>query len=165
MAGKPHEEAIKTVFASLSIAEIEILVAETGMEDTKTIARLGGDLYQGVLEGSRQLAGTYDLFIVSNCQAGYIENFLTLNRLGGLFKDFYCWGNIGQSKHLNTNNLIARNNLKNSVFVGDTSSDFEAANCCSIPFIQMTYGFGYPIAGCMQAGSFSGLLTLIDSYD
>ncbi len=72
---KPHAECIKTVFSSLSNEEISILIDETMIEDTIVIKEMGGELYEGVSEGLNILNEYYDLFIVSNCQSGYIENF------------------------------------------------------------------------------------------
>ncbi len=37
---------------------------------------------------------------------------------------------------------MKRNNLKKSIYVGDTKGDFEASKFAGIPFIYASYGFG-----------------------
>jgi phosphoglycolate phosphatase len=82
------------------------------------------------------------LFIVSNCQCGYIETFLGYHKLGKYFKDYECAGNTGLSKGGNIKKIIERYDLKASVYVGDTQGDCDAAAAAEIPFIFAGYGFG-----------------------
>jgi hypothetical protein len=82
------------------------------------------------------------LFIVSNCQAGYIEIFLRHSGLGALFTDFECWGNSGRPKADNLRSVVERNRLRAPWFIGDTSGDQEAARACGVPFVFAAYGFG-----------------------
>jgi len=70
--------------------------------------------------GLRRLCARFPLFIVSNCQAGYIETFFQRTTLGGCFRDFECWGSTGLSKTENLRAPIERNRLLHPVFVGDT---------------------------------------------
>jgi phosphoglycolate phosphatase len=158
VTGKPHAECIQTIFSTLSDKEISILTEETMREDTAVIKEQGGDLYEGVSEGLFILDDQYDLFVVSNCQSGYIENFLSQNKLARLFRDYLCWGDTRKPKPINTKQLIKRNNLSSPVLVGDMEGDYEAAVACEIEFFQVTYGFGLPINGCKTADNFSQLV-------
>ena len=76
------------------------------------------------------------LFIVSNCQSGYIEAMLTAAGLafgeGQIFRDIECFGNTGKSSREKT------------VYLGDTALDRASAKECGIPFIFASYGFGNP---------------------
>ena len=54
--------------------------------------------YPDVREVIKQLAKTYDLYIVSNCQCGYIEQFLRKTQLEAYIKDIECFGNTGKNK-------------------------------------------------------------------
>ena len=83
VTGKPHEACIREVFAGLAEAHIQTLAAETQLEDNRVVAELGGELFADVEAGLRRLCARYPLFIVSNCQAGYIETFFQWSRLGG----------------------------------------------------------------------------------
>lgn len=97
---------------------------------------------KGVKEGLLRLSKKYPLFIVSNCQSGYIERFLEWSGFQNIFKDFECWGNTKQNKSENMKQIIFRNMLKNPVFIGDTEGDCTAAKNCNVPFIHIEYGFG-----------------------
>lgn len=124
---------------------------------------LGGYLFPGIEEVLSELNKYYKLFIVSNCSAGYIENFLKFHELQNFFTDFESSGNTGLSKTENIQLLISRNKLKNSVYIGDTLWDYEAAIAADIPFIYAAYGFGkvddvgWRIS---EIGELPGLLTL-----
>jgi phosphoglycolate phosphatase len=98
VTGKPHEQCIREVFAGLPEAHLITLVDATSTADNEAVAELGGLMFPGVDAGVRRLSARYRLFIVSNCQSGYIEVFFQTSRLGGCFKDFECWGNTGLSK-------------------------------------------------------------------
>ena len=106
------------------------------------VEKFGGKIYEGVAQGLHTLSERVPLFIVSNCQSGYIETFLKFSGFTELFKDFECWGNTRKSKTENLAQIISRNNLKRPVFVGDTEGDRIAARGCQIPFHYMRYGFG-----------------------
>ena len=128
------------------------------IEDNVSIKEMGGELYEGVSEGLNILNEYYDLFIVSNCQSGYIENFLSQNKFENLFKDYLCWGDTNEPKPLNTAAVIEKNNLQNPVFIGDMEGDYEAARVCELEFYQVTYGFGLPMEGCKTIESFPELV-------
>jgi phosphoglycolate phosphatase len=142
VTGKPHEICIRETFAGLPESQVLYLIRETMLEDIAVVASIGGDLYDGVGAGLRILREQYPLFIVSNCQAGYIETFITFAGFVDMFVDFECWGHTGQSKSHNLADLISRNKLTNSVFVGDAEGDHLAARACGIPFYFAEYGFG-----------------------
>ena len=142
VTGKPHEECIREVFTGLDEAHIQTLSAETQTEDNRVVAELGGELFGDVEAGLQRLCARYPLFIVSNCQMGYIETFFQWSKLGKCFRDFECWGNTGLSKTQNLRVVIDRNRLRHPVFVGDTPGDQTAARDCNVPFVHAAYGFG-----------------------
>jgi phosphoglycolate phosphatase len=77
VAGKPHEQCIREIFSGLPEQQLLSLIAETQLEDNKLVAEIGGALYPQVEAGVRRISDQYPLFLVSNCQAGYIEAFLS----------------------------------------------------------------------------------------
>jgi phosphoglycolate phosphatase len=158
VAGMPHDACIRQVFDTLAEHELTILIEDTRIEDNLAIRELGGVLYPGVLDGLAQLHARFPLFIVSNCQAGYIETFFANSGLAELFCDFECWGNTGLSKPGNLKRVIARNQLAAPVFVGDTPGDQHAAETCGIPFVHVTYGFGACPDWRVRASSFAQLV-------
>jgi phosphoglycolate phosphatase len=161
VAGRPHEECVRTILAGLPERELAALVDITMEADNRAIEQDGGVLYPGVREGLHALAARYRLFIVSNCAAGYIEAFLRWSKLGELFEDHECWGNTKRPKGVNTLLLMRRNELRRAVFVGDTSGDCDAARQARIPFVQATYGFAAPLPGLTHVASFAALVELL----
>jgi len=159
VTGRPHEECIRLTFADLSPSQIQILVDDTTVEDGVAIERLGGEIYEGVEAGLRILSEKYRLFIVSNCQSGYIETFLRLSGFGKFFDDFECWGNTGCPKSENLRRVIERNKLVSPVMVGDTPGDQKAAIDCGIPFAFVSYGFQSCDAPEFSFDSFGGLVS------
>lgn len=96
----------------------------------------------GMLSTIHSLKEKYRLFIVSNCQEGYVEAFLDLFDLWDDFDGFICAEATGLSKGENNKMLIKKYNLEAPVYVGDTSGDLESAKVAQIPFIYARYGFG-----------------------
>jgi phosphoglycolate phosphatase len=82
------------------------------------------------------------MYIVSNCQEGYIETFLHYHRLETYFKDFESHGRTKLSKGENIRLVMMRNHIEEAVYIGDTRGDMEAAEQAGIPFIFAAYGFG-----------------------
>ena len=110
--------------------------------ENETISSHGGILYKDIIEVLNVLSTRYPLYIVSNCQPGYIEAFLNFYRLHDLFKDHECAGNTGLPKHKNIEIVIDRNKINNPVYIGDTASYYDASKKNGIPFIHAAYGFG-----------------------
>lgn len=102
----------------------------------------GAILYDKLEDTLKGLSKRYKLFIVSNCQCGYIESFFKSHRLKKYFIDFENSGRTGLSKGENIKLIIERNNLISSVYVGDTEGDLVASRVAGIPFVYAAYGFG-----------------------
>ena len=83
-----------------------------------------------------------ELYIVSNCQAGYIEVFLKSSGLGKYFRGHLCFGDTGLEKHDTILKLMDTYHLKDTVYVGDTMGDFLSCRKAGIPFVFASYGFG-----------------------
>lgn len=110
--------------------------------EERSLRLRGGTLFPREAETLASLARRYRLFIVSNCQSGYIETFLDSSGFGGLFADFECFGDTGKRKGENIALLYGRNGLKKAVYVGDTRLDFESARSAGVPFLHAAYGYG-----------------------
>jgi phosphoglycolate phosphatase len=164
VTGKPHEACISETFIGLTEKQIQIITNETITEDNVVVGRLGGDIYPGVSDGLRELSKNHRLFIVSNCQSGYIETFLKFSKFESLFEDFECWGNTKKSKAENLAKVIERNSLARPVMVGDMESDLFAARNCKVPFIHMRYGFGDVSSSNWSFDSFSQLTEFFNQY-
>lgn len=117
-------------------------------------------LYPRVADTIRKLSKACPLFIVSNCQSGYIELFLEKTGLSDCITDFECPGNTGLGKGPNIRLIMERNHLKAPVYVGDIEGDRIAATEAGIPFCHAAYGFGPVERPDYIIHEFSELLTL-----
>lgn len=102
----------------------------------------GGNLYPHVEDVLKKLSKKYKLYIVSNCQDGYIESFYAFHNLEKYFLDYENPGRTGLSKGENIKLIIKRNNLSDPIYVGDTDGDLKAAKYARVPFVYAKYGFG-----------------------
>ena len=102
----------------------------------------GAVLYEGLEDVLKQLQKDYHLYIVSNCQSGYIEAFLTYYGFGHYFEDIECYGNNQLKKGDNIRNVVERNHLEQAVYVGDIQGDYDASCEAGVAFIHAAYGFG-----------------------
>lgn len=100
--------------------------------------------FEGIVETIKALSKEYRLFIVSNCQKGYIE--LVTAKLGivEMIEDYLCYGDTGLSKGETMSTLMAKNGLAadETVYVGDTAGDKKATADAGATFIYADYGFG-----------------------
>lgn len=110
--------------------------------EVEYLSEHGGMLYDGLEDTLKYLKQKYRLFVVSNCQSGYIESFFKGHNMSKYFDDIECAGNTGLEKGENNKLIIKRNNLKNPVYVGDTNGDLLSARVAGIPFVYARYGFG-----------------------
>lgn len=98
----------------------------------------------------KELAKEYALGIVSNCQDGYIEIYISQCGFSECFCDTECFGRTGLSKGQNILLLMERQGITDCIYVGDTQGDADAAAEAGIPFVHAAYGFG-KTDGCAAA--------------
>ena len=140
--GKTMTEIADTLFPSLSPEGRMHLLDRCFEEENRYLQKHPGILYDGVPDTIKRLALRYPLYIVSNCQCGYIEVLLNTTGLDSYIKDHLCFGETQVSKGETIRILMERNNLKSPVYVGDTQGDADACKIAGIPFIFAEYGFG-----------------------
>ena len=121
----------------------------------------GAPMYENLAATLQALKKEYSLYIVSNCQAGYIEVFLDCTNLWDLFDDYECPGRTGLAKSENIKLICERNRLDKAVYVGDTDGDYNATAAAGLPFIHAAYGYGKPHAPTPTLTRFDALPTLI----
>ena len=137
-------------------------MAVCAREQADYLARHGGTLYDGVEETLAVLRERCPIFIVSNCQSGYIEGFLSITGLGPYFTDFTCPGETGKPKGENIALLVERHQLKHPIYVGDTQGDYNAATAAGVPFLHAAYGFGTIDGEVPAVHAFSELPAALD---
>lgn len=120
-----------------------------------------GTVYPGLEDALKILSSKYPLFIVSNCQAGYIELFCAKTGFGKYFKDHLCPGDTNLLKADNIRLICERHNLKNPVYIGDTQMDANACKDAGVPIIYAAYGFGQVESPDYTIQATSDLITLL----
>jgi len=136
------DDISETLFPNIQKQQQHKVIEECCEAETKYLEKYGAKLYPNLEYVLKKLNKKYKLFIVSNCQSGYIETFLKVNDFSKYFTDYECPGTSGLEKAENNKLIIKRNNLKNAVYVGDTQNDCNCAKLANIPFIFANYGFG-----------------------
>jgi phosphoglycolate phosphatase len=142
VTGMTYDAIFEKLFPYVTTEERNKFKTLFGKYELQMVSEEGGLLYDGLEATLQYLKAKYRLFIVSNCQNGYIENFLDFSQLHHYFEAHQCFGTKTQPKHENIKDIIKDYNLKNPVYVGDTMGDFEASQKAGVPLIFAAYGFG-----------------------
>lgn len=143
--GLPMTEIANRMFPYNNTEEKKCLLEECCKQENEYLSKFGGILYPDLEKVLKVLKQDYLLFVVSNCQQGYIESFLQAHKLAEYFDDIECWGNNLLPKGENNKLIIERNHVKQAVYVGDTAGDEESARVAGIPFVFAAYGFGQAV--------------------
>lgn len=142
LMGKTMEEIGRHLFPDMTGEARSAILDEFGLEEVAYLWENGAVLYDGLEETLQALSARYPLYIVSNCQDGYVPAFLHAHRLEGYFRDIEMSGRTGMDKGRNIRLVMERNGIRSAVYVGDTLGDETAAAYAGIPFIHAAYGFG-----------------------
>lgn len=142
LMGKTMEDIAAALFPHDTKSEQARLIGLCGEAENEYLAQQGATLYEGLEDTLRTLSLDHRLFIVSNCQEGYIQAFLEAHKLEQYFTDFEMSGRTGKPKWNNIRLIMERNGITEAVYVGDTDGDQKAARLAGIPFIHAAYGFG-----------------------
>ncbi|MBU9673915.1 HAD family hydrolase [Planococcus sp. CP5-4] len=140
--GLQAHETREKLFPHLSDEQHRTYTEKASELESTYLRKQGGQLYSGVEHVLDRLAQQYNLYIVSNCQEGYIESFYAYHELDKYFLDFENPGRTGLSKGENIQLVMERNDVAKAVYVGDTKGDREAAKLADVPFVYAAYGFG-----------------------
>ena len=140
--GKTMTEIARALVPSLPAEKQEQVMAACYAYENDYLESHPGVLYEGVVETFTTLSHKNNLYIVSNCQCGYIELFVKAAGLEHCVKDHLCFGETNVSKGRTIRLLMERNHLEHVVYVGDTKGDADACKEAQIPFIFAGYGFG-----------------------
>ena len=143
ITGMPYDAIFLKLFPYLTTEQLSTLKSICSKDELLYMQTYGGTLYAGLEETLQYLQAKYKLFIVSNCQRGYIEAFLTRHNMQPYFIDHECYGSRELPKAENVKEIIRRNKLQAPVYIGDTGGDYEASYKNNIPFIFANYGFGF----------------------
>lgn len=164
--GKTMKVISDNLFGCLSEENRKKLIDICAEYEQAALDSINTDLtYPGVIDTISQLAKKLPLFVVSNCQSGYIELVLAKNGITNLIKDFVCFGDNGKEKWENIQIICKRNNLNHPVYVGDTQGDADSCCKAGVKFIYASYGFGQVKSYDAKIDTFSQITKYIDLYN
>lgn len=160
VAGMPHDAIYERLLPDLNQEQRQEMQQVSDKLQMENLKEKGGELYPQLKETLERLQEKHKLFIVSNCQVGYINIFLEFHDMQRFFTDHGCFGDNHKPKGENIKDIIRRNNLKSSIYVGDTKGDYEASQQAGVPFIYARYGFGDVTADVPYIDHFADLQKL-----
>lgn len=155
-------DLMKKLFPDMERKVADAFFDRATVECVRELERNGGILYDNVEETLSELSKHFKLYIVSNCQESYMNAFLSYHKLGKYFCDFAFEDPETLSKGENIKKILKRNGLKNSVYIGDTQGDCDAARLAGVPFGFAAYGFGSVDGYDYTFNSFSEIKQLIN---
>lgn len=162
--GMPMDKLFQELLPEFDMEKIQPVIKECEQVENAYLAEHGGKLYPKLVETLQILSEQYPLYIVSNCQAGYIEAFLEHYKLSGYFQDHICYGDNELQKGDNIALIMKRNKLEQAVYVGDIQADYEAAIAGGAEFIHAAYGFGTIHADVEAIHEFSELPVVVAKF-
>src|ERR1700761_503992 len=142
ITGMTYKAIFETLLPYLDEQQREEFKTIAGKKELEILYEKGGELYSQLNETLQYLSGKYKLFIVSNCQSGYIEVFFKISGLEHYFLGHQCYGTKNLPKADNIKDIVNDHNLSSPVYIGDTMGDYNAATQAGVPFIFANYGFG-----------------------
>ncbi|MCR4657642.1 MAG: HAD family hydrolase [Lachnospiraceae bacterium] len=148
--GLPMLDIIRDIIPDSTKEERERFLPICSGYEFDFLRKESGIVYGGLEETLEKLSREIPLFIVSNCQIGYIELMYEKTGFKKYFKDHLCPGDTGLYKADNINIISEKHGLKRPVYIGDTVMDEEACQKASVPFIHAAYGFGEAHGDCMR---------------
>lgn len=158
--GKTMSDIEEILFPELPIEERDRLAELCFAYENRLLETEPGTLYAGVADTIKELSKKIDLYIVSNCQCGYIEVLLKTCGLEPYIKGHLCFGATNKPKGDTIRILMEQYNLKDVVYVGDTMGDYEACQKANVPFVYAEYGFGNVPEATTKIQAFGELLEL-----
>ncbi len=161
--GLTMDKLAAIIFGDLPEKERMELLDQCCGNENDFLRRNGGILYPELESTLAMLSEDYPLYIVSNCQKGYIEAFLDHYGFWKYFADIECYGNNLKEKGDNIALVMERNGLDKAWYIGDIQGDHDSAVKAGAGFIHASYGFGTIKETVPELGSFKELPGLLKS--
>lgn len=176
--GRPLDVIFRHLYPELDemLESADVLTSETAGSETPSqllarinevstkaeyeyLAERGGRLYDGVKETLEVLSAKMPLYIVSNCEQGYIELMTKVSGIDKYFQDWLCFGDTRAEKDVTMRILMEKHGLKKTAYIGDIDKDALSSRRAGVPFIWASYGFGEVAADMydFRIGSFAEL--------
>ena len=110
--GRLLPDIAKAIMPELDEAEQLRIIDLCCQEEHELLRKKGAPVYEGLEDTLKELKKSYPLFVVSNCQAGYIELVFEKTGLGKYFTGHLCPGDTGEAKAANIQSIAKKYKLK-----------------------------------------------------
>lgn len=155
--GEPYRFTLEMIHSTMGLTPLETLpITFPGAKEEKAMAlfqqcvrdeirflsRNPGTLYPKEEKVLEELVGKYPLYVVSNSDVGYIENYLSSCHMEKYFKGHLCAGDTKLAKWQNIQKLKKDEGIDEVIYVGDTLKDKNESMKAGVKFIHAAYGFG-----------------------
>ena len=140
--GRPLPVIAEQIFPDRNKEEQIRLIDGCCQAEHRALLKKCAPLYPDLEKTLKALTAKYPLYMVSNCQAGYIEVFLKSTGFDRYFSGHLCHGDTGADKPETISILMREHHLQSPVYVGDTMGDFLSCRKAGVPFVFASYGFG-----------------------
>lgn len=111
-------------------------------DEIKFLSINPGTLYPNEEKVLSLLSEKYPLYVISNSDKGYIENYLSSCHMEKYFKDHLCAGDTKKAKWENILIMKEKEKLDDVIYIGDTNKDKIESSKANVNFIHAAYGFG-----------------------
>ena len=140
--GLPMDDIIKDLMPELSLEERQVIAPKVFKYEHEYLEERVGEYYDKILEVMRNISAKIPVYIVSNCQGGYIELFMRKGNIEDIVTDHLCPADLNLLKADNIKKLVEKYSMKAPLYVGDTIMDQKACIEAGCPFCFAEYGFG-----------------------
>ncbi len=140
--GLPMTEIFEKLLPELSADELDKMLPTLYDYEHRYLRKYKPAPYDTVRETLKELSNEYPLYIVTNGQKGYAEAMLDATELYEYFTDWLSFGDTFTEKDQTLGKLMEKNEIKNTLSVGDTEGDYDAAKKNDLPFVFCSYGLG-----------------------
>ena len=141
ISGKPYDECIEILLPDIKV-NTDSLYDELNRCEKTSIQETGGNIYHDAAYCLENLLSAYNLFIISNCEEWYLEEFLKFSDFKKYLVDWNCYGRSGNKKKRMLLDMKEKYKSHNPVYVGDTEGDYISSKDAGIEFFHITHGFG-----------------------
>lgn len=163
--GRPIPEIGENIFYMLPADERRQLLNECLIREPGVLRELRPGPYPGTAGVIRSLSKKYPLYIVSNCQAGYVEDFLEICGLENYFSGHLCPDDTGMEKAGNIRLIMEKKRFDRTFYIGDLPLDRQASEEAGAEFIFAAYGFGEITDAVLRIDAITGLPGLLEKLD
>lgn len=146
--------------------ELGMLWAKDAFEyEIEYLSTHPGKLFENEIETLQELKKKgYVLLIMSNCQKGYIKDYLNCIEDKNLFSGHLCYGDTHAPKNVSIRILMENHLIKRAAYVGDTAGDEEQTRIAGIPFFHAAYGFGKALSPDASLRRFEDVLEAAEKF-